>query len=153
MPKIAITGGMMLIDSNDLPVISGRRVWLAAAGYAQVRQGRKCFYLHRLLIGAQPGEYVDHANGDILDNRRRNLRICTNQENIRNRHGPTKGNSCGYRGVCFERGWIARINIGHRTLFLGRFSSAQKAARAYDKAALYHFGEFAGRLNIPAIAS
>ena len=54
--------------------------------------------LHRLILDAPPGKHVDHINGDTLDNRKCNLRLCSIRENLLNR-GPNKNNTSGYKGV------------------------------------------------------
>ncbi len=149
MPEIEIAGATILIDKIDLPIISGRGVWLAGLGYPQIRQGHSHAYLHRLVLGAKQGECVDHINGNKLDNRRANLRLCNNRENGRNRSGPAKSNLSGYRGVSWNRGWFARINVEDKTIHLGRFKTKEQAAKAYDRAALQYFGAFAGKLNFP----
>ena len=56
-------------------------------------------YLHRYLLDAPKGLTVDHKNHDTLDNRRSNLKLCTNQENNVNRDGAYKGSKTGIRGV------------------------------------------------------
>ena len=56
----------------------------------------KHVYLHRLIMGAKKGEFVDHINGNCLDNRKCNLRICTQQQNNRNR-AISKNNKTGYK--------------------------------------------------------
>jgi len=109
---------------------------------------RKLVYLHRFLIGAIPGEHCDHINGDGLDNRMTNLRICTNAENHRNQRIRI-GCSSKHKGVCWhkQRGkWQAEIKINGMGRHLGLFSDETDAARAYDVAAAELFGEFA-RLN------
>lgn len=60
-------------------------------------------YLHRVIVGAAKGQYVDHINGNTLDNRKCNLRIVTNQENCQNLLNSRKNNSSGYRGVSFNK--------------------------------------------------
>jgi len=108
--------------------------------------------MHRLIIGAQPGQQVDHVNGNSLDNRRSNLRLCTPRENIRNMHrsrnqqrGGLKGlkrNSSGRWSACIRAGAIDG-NGFCRTLSVGTFTTKEQAARAYDSAARHFFGEFA----------
>jgi hypothetical protein len=103
---------------------------------------------------AHPGEPVprelDHRNGDGLDNRRSNLRPATRQENSRNRRLQTN-NTSGFKGVHWEassRKWRAVIRVDHRFYRLGRFRTAEDAARIYDGQARARFGEFA-TLNFP----
>jgi hypothetical protein len=94
-----------------------------------------------------PQSVVDHKNGDKLDNRRENLRICTIAENIRNSKTSTKkGKTSRYKGVYWVgriKKWVARIHVDRKGLHVGVFTDEAEAARAYDVAARQHFGEFA----------
>lgn len=97
-------------------------------------------YLHRLIVNAIPGVFVDHINRDTLDNRRCNLRTCTPQESSRNR----TASGSGYKGVSKkDRHWVARIEVGNTTTLLGKFPSPEAAAAVYNRAALSMFGDFA----------
>lgn len=102
--------------------------------------------MHRLVMGdACVGFVVDHINGDGLDNRRSNLRLCTQRENSRNRR-PNNG----YRGVSWKVDvgkWRSRIMVDRKEINLGVFDTAEEAAVAYNEAAIKHFGEFA-KLNV-----
>lgn len=107
--------------------------------------------MHRIIVGAKPGEEVDHRDGNGLNNCRENLRVCTHLENIRNQKKRIN-NTSGYKGVIFEKQqthkpWRARIKIRGKDIHLGLFARKEDAAKAYDKAALKFFGEFA-RTNI-----
>ena len=105
--------------------------------------------LHRLIVDAPQGLVVDHINGDSLDNRRSNLRICTLAENNRNHRGLASNNTSGFRGVnCVPAHWRAFIKVNGVLKQIGRFDCPIKAAKAYDAAALEYHGEFAS-LNFP----
>jgi hypothetical protein len=96
--------------------------------------------MHNLLTG---WGFVDHANGNGLDNRRQNLRPADKPKNGMNTGAP-RNNTSGYKGVT-RRGarWQANIGLDGRLLCLGTFATPQEAARAYDTVATEHFGEFA----------
>jgi hypothetical protein len=105
--------------------------------------------MHRVITGAAPGQHVDHADGDGLNNRRLNLRPCTptqNQASGRHRIGAS-----GLRGVRWSERkgrWVACISVRGESKFLGQRRSAEEAARLYDAAARELHGEFA-RPNYP----
>lgn len=107
-------------------------------------------YLHREILGAKPGEYVDHRTGNGLNNLRSNLRLCTNQQNAAAFRAPVAGKTSRFRGVHWssERNqWVGSIRVNYRKIFLGRFNDETEAATAYDRAAQEHFGVFA-QLNL-----
>lgn len=107
-------------------------------------------YLHRFLLNIHlfNGRSLvgDHINGDSLDNRIDNLRICSSQENGQNKKG-RRGGSSRYKGVVKmkDRGekWQAYIRTGGRKKHIGTFDSELDAAKAYDVFAVRHFGEYA----------
>lgn len=150
MKKIKLTKGRhTLVDDLDFEQLGGEK-WLCqttlCGKYAARKEKGKYVYLHRVILGARKGQYVDHKNGDGLDNRRANLRICTNAENGRNRRGLNKNNTSGFRGVCRYKKtarWTAQIMVMHKNIKLGVFSNKKDAHIAYRKASKKHFGDFA----------
>ena len=103
--------------------------------------------LGRILLN---GELAEHENCITLDNRRFNLRVASGSQNQANRPA-SKRSTSGYKGVSWYRNrdkWQASIQKNGKKTNLGYFSDKVEAARAYDKAALEMFGEFA-RLNFP----
>jgi hypothetical protein len=105
--------------------------------------------LHRFILDAPAGVEYDHKNQNTLDNRRSNLRPCSQTQNMFNRRLVQKNNSSGYRGVAKSRdGWIARVGYKGKQVYVGTFKDPKKAAVERDKIALLLGGEFA-RLNSP----
>lgn len=106
--------------------------------------------MHRVITDAPKNKQVDHINGNTLDNRFCNLRICDQSENKRNRIGWYKKTSSKHKGVCWDKArgkWLAKIRLNHKQINLGRFKTEKEAAMVYNEAALKYHGEFA-RLNV-----
>jgi hypothetical protein len=156
--EIPLTKGYVaLIDEEDYPAVS-RHSWHATECrgglvYAATRTNGRIAYLHRMLAATPELPWVDHANGNGLDNRRANLRPCTQSQNAANAR--TRRGTSRFRGVWWNKGcgkWQVVIKANGCRRYLGVFHSEEEAARAYDVAALAEFGEFA-RLNLPDRAS
>jgi hypothetical protein len=144
-------GFVALVDEEDFVRVS-EHGWYAARTrhyvYAVRREKVNGVYkttsMHRFILGALPGEYIDHINHDTLDNRRSNLRRCLPSENMFNKVS-TVGVS-KYKGVVWDkqRGkWLARIGKEYKQYCLGYFVVEEDAARAYNERAKELFGEFA----------
>jgi hypothetical protein len=154
MPEIRLTQGRVaVVDEQDFAGLSALK-WMAsckrgkwyACRFVRSNGQRKPEYMARVILAAPPDRFVDHINGDTLDNRRANLRLCTHAENQRNRHD--RRSASGFRGVRRidrnpRRPWVAEIQVLGRKRHLGYFESAEAAACAYDAAAAEHFGAFA----------
>lgn len=137
-------GNEAIVDL-DTPAAILNRKWVKSAwGYAVSRiPGGGIDFLHRLVIGAQKGEEVDHRNGIRLDCRTSNLRKCSHYENMQNR-AATCRSTTGLKGVYWQRnGYVVSIGANGRKLYLGRRRSKREAAELYNSAALQHHGEFA----------
>ena len=156
MKRIPLTKGKeALADDEDYEYLMKWKWHAATGGQYAARDGRSSdrrhggmIYMHRAVaerMGLKPAATIDHRNGNKLDNRRSNLRPATQSEqegNCRLR----ADNRSGYRGVTWDKQtgrWRAQIGIGGRHICLKRFDDPKDAARAYNKAALRYFGEFA----------
>lgn len=131
------------ISTLNISVMSGRVVVL----------GDQHIPLPRYLLKPERGFYVDHINGDPLDNRRENLRVCTPKKNAWNMAAQARSATLHskFKGVSRTGGkWRAYIWIEGKQRHLGVFSEEHDAARAYDGAARAAFGEFCC-VNFPLV--
>lgn len=145
-------GRFFSIDEGDIPLLNGRHWVTEVRGRTVYVRGRKPgqqgggVYLHSLIVGGM----ADHRDGNGLDNRRSNLRPCTQPQNNLNR-GPKRGKR--FKGVYRQRSsFYAQIYINRRSHYSGGHTSEEEAARAYDRMAIALHGEFA-RLNFPKEAT
>jgi len=101
--------------------------------------------MHKFLMQTPKGMHTDHINGNGLDNRRSNLRVCTPSQNKMNSK-TYRTNKSGFKGVSFykrDRNWSAQITMNFKKVHLGYFSTPGLAHVAYCNAALKLHGEFA----------
>lgn len=113
--------------------------------YGYVRHVKSKTMLHRMIIDAEDGEIVDHINRNPLDNRRENLRIVTQAQNVINK-GKQSNNTSGHTGVDYDKrtkSWKVRINIGKKMIWLGRHKQLEDAVNARKEAEKVYFGEYA----------
>lgn len=152
-------GQISIIDAEDASRVLAF-TWCYYSGYAgrRARKGEPGFrahadrdvvYIHQVVQSCESGTVPDHINGNVLDNRRANLRCATPSQNSSNTKRITAANTSGIRGASFVYGkWEARIRHNGKLLYLGRFTSQEEAGLAYDRAAIELHGEFA-TLNYP----
>ncbi len=110
---------------------------------------RKREYLHRLIAQRvygkkMDGKFVDHINRDSLDNRRSNLRPCTQAQNAINKNSQSN-NTSGRTGVYWDKEknkWFALISVNHVTISLGKYANKEDAIAARVAGEIKYFGEF-----------
>ena len=143
--NVLLTNGMSaMVDDWNVDRLSGY-TWSYSNGYAVSGTRGNLVYMHQLIIDAADGMIVDHVNGNRLDNRESNLRAASYSQNQANRERSYK-NQSGYKGVWLNKRakrWQAEICVQGKRIHLGYFDCAEDAARAYNTAAIQHFGEFA----------
>lgn len=116
-------------------------------GYIEIGIFNRNYLAHRLawlyVYGELPRK-VDHEDGDKTNNRIRNLRKCSSTQNMANRKVSSSSKS-GLKGVSWSksnRKWVAFIQVGGKTTYLGGFDTPELAHAAYCKAADEIYGEF-----------
>lgn len=146
-------GKHAIVDTVDFERISKFK-WAYSNGYARrvIRPHRTkqvVIFMHREVLYVPDGMLPDHINGNGIDNRRSNLRVCTRSQNCRNKQKIRSKTTSKYKGVYWsktQRKWKAEIKIDRATKTrrcLGSFSSEYQAAMAYRIAALKYHKEFA----------
>lgn len=141
-----------LIDDEDEELVTKYR-WYGLKSTLSTSYAVTCLYkpkkttvyMHRLIMGVtDPRIKIDHINGNGLDNRRTNLRLCTQEQNMRNR-GKMRRNTSGYKGVFWSKtrgNWTASIRVFGKLKYLGAFATPQEADEAYKIASRKYFKEF-----------
>ena len=148
MKTIPLTQGKVtIVDDEDFDELNKYKWCISASGYAVRNRSRKIgkilLYMAKEILPCSTGIVVDHINGNKLDNRKKNLRRCTQAENSRNRH--STGGFSGIRGVTWHpqsRKWRALIMLNGKSVHIGLFEIKEDAGRAYDKKSKELFGEF-----------
>jgi hypothetical protein len=145
-------GKVAIVDAEDYEWLSKYKwhaVYTGSKFYAYRCRNKRSISMHRMIMGEPKGKVVDHIDGNSLNNRRSNLRICTTAQNMRNRR--LTGGVSRYKGVYFIKRlnkWKAVITFNSKSIHIGCFSDEISAGKAYDKKAKELFGEFA-YLNFP----
>ena len=149
MKEIPLTKGKVaLVDDDDFDMLSKFK-WYYGNRYAvrhdNSTKTRRPMFMHRVIIGTPDGMDTDHINGDKLDNRKCNLRVCTRSQNQINALCRRNSKS-GLRGVHWSernKRWVAQMRFNGRKLSLGYFTSKLAASKAYCEQVKLLYGEFA----------
>lgn len=145
------------IDDEDFELVNQYK-WVAGGkspadrswfyAYASNHSGKENILMHRLVMNAKQGVFIDHRNRNRLDNQKGNLRFCTRSQNMMNQ---VKRTSRKYKGVypSGKNGFRVLIGVNYKLTSVGSYKTEFEAAKAYDEAAIRLHGEFAS-LNFPA---
>ena len=158
MKTIPLTQGKVaLIDDEDFELVSKfswyllkhKKLLYAHCVMYMGRANKKdqyCYmYMHRLIMRPSIGMDIDHRDHNGLNCQRFNMRICTTRQNSQNAlsHDRSSSRFKGVSWACWARKWRSQIRVNGKRIHNGYFFSEVDAARAYDRAALKYFGEFA----------
>ena len=160
MKEIPLTKGKIaIIDDVDFERFghlkwttttnSAKKRFYAYRGEPRPKKGH--ILMHRAIMGIiNPHIKVDHMNHNTLDNRRGNLRICTQAQNVAHRGVLDQRNTSGLRGVSWHKQrekWRARIMVDQKEIHLGLFKDKKSAAASYASANHKYFGSFGGVIS------
>lgn len=165
MKKIELTKGKVaLVDDEDFEFLSQWKWFTHSTGggvrneplpvYISRSKRQKTIFMHRVIMNCPEDMVVDHLDHNRFNNQKSNLRICIQNNNMKNRK-LNINNTSGYKGVILEKRtgkWVATIQANKRGKYLGSFETPEDAAKAYDTAAKELHGEFA-HLNFPDTVS
>lgn len=162
MKHIALSGGkrgFAIVDDEDFervsqfkwqPDVHGKITYAKHIEYVKGGKGKVtiCILMHRLILDLHGSRrpFVDHRNGDGLDNQRLNLRIATTSQNNQNMMRLKSGKTSRFKGVSLaKRGkpWRASICLNQKRMAIGAFNEEYDAALAYNFKAEELFGDFA----------
>lgn len=104
----------------------------------------KKVFLHRFILNTPSNKVVDHINGNTLDNRESNIRVCTQANNSRNRiYKTSKGKVPGIYQQYGENGnYSVRITVNYKSIHIGTFKTYEEALKARLEAEEKYFGEY-----------
>lgn len=141
-------GRTFFVDTADLEQVKRYSWCYSKTGYLVANIGGRVVKLHRYLLQPDDGVIVDHINGDPADNRRCNLRLCTNTQNSRN-SSASKNSSTGVLGVKRVKGgkYVAQITVDRKQITIGRYTTIEEAAAARQEAERRYFKEFAPSIS------
>jgi len=147
-------GGVTYVSPEDFEFVSQfswHREKNKHTYYARASIGGKQIRLHRLIAHAEPGQMVDHKDGDGLNNTRENIRVVTHTQNNWNRRkfGETASRYLGVvpnYGGSKDRPWLVRFFHEGKAIRCGTYATEIEAAEAYNKLIVTYRGEYA-RLN------
>jgi hypothetical protein len=150
---ILTQGKVAIVDNEDYDYLNQFK-WYASNKNGKFYVQKKitvsknkttCISMHRFIMKPNKGMVIDHLDGNPLNNKKNNLRICTHAENMRNSKIRIN-NKSGYKGVSYQENsnnYRASIRFNNIKINIGDFIDPIDAAKAYNAAALKYHGEFA----------
>lgn len=135
-----------IIDLEDFDKIKDY-CWCMSKGYpaSTDKNSGKLIYVYNIIMDCYDKSFVvDHIDGNPCNNRKSNLRICTQNNNAKNKR-LLDSNKSGVTGVIWydkRNKWMSYITVNRKRIHLGYFINKEDAIKAREKAELKYFGEF-----------
>lgn len=143
MKTIKLTQGKIaIIDDNDFEKVNKWKWSFHHSGY--VVRGKPQISLHRFVMKAKKGQFVDHINRNRLDNRKENLRFCNRRQN--------QFNSLGEDGIHWRgdrEAWIVRMMVNGRKKYIGYYKTKKLAEEARKQSSLKYHKKFSPYVGTP----
>ncbi len=133
------------IDTEDYEYVKDRCWYNDEEHYVTAKKLGKRIRIHRIIMNCPDDKIIDHIDRNPLNNKKENLRICTNAENAINK-GLRKDNKSGYIGIRWDavvQKWFSQITLNKKKIRLGWFVDKQDAINVRHEAEKKYFGEFA----------
>lgn len=155
MKEIKLTQNRVaIVDDDDFERLNqykwhaymNRNTFYAIRQISKINGEKATISMHREIMNTPKDIQIDHKFGNGLDNRKDNLRLCTQQENRFNQKNPNKNNKLGIKGIRWYKRTMkfqAKIQVYGKTIHLGYFNVSGDADSAYRKAEEKYFGKFA----------
>lgn len=150
-------GKFAIIDDEDFGRVIQHKWFLSKKRetghqYIRTRIGKEDVRLHRFIVNAPKRFFVDHINRDTLDNRKWNLRLCTNSENQMN--SIKRKNKMDINGLSVPKGikydksrpnkpWIGRVSVNGKRYSTKGYTTIEECLDEYKKLSRKYFGDFA----------
>ena len=138
-----------LVDKEDFDNLNKFRWYLSTNGYVRSTINKKRVLIHRFLLNPKEFFKVDHIDRNPLNNKKKNLRICSSRENTLNSKPQSNKKYSKFKGVSYcntekrKKRWVAACELYGKRITIGRFNNELEAAKAYNNKAKEIFGEFA----------
>jgi hypothetical protein len=152
-------GKVVIVSPCDYAILKPFKWWVKFSGVNRqqayiktsfrVNGKQRYISIHRMIMNPKIDQEVDHINGNGLDNRRENLRVCTTAENVRN-SSKRKDSTHQYKGTVFVKNrnrWRSRIQVNGKRYWSGYFKTEIEAAKRFDEMAKKYHGEYV-KLNL-----
>lgn len=142
--------GRAMIDIFDIEKCKPYSWHLCKNGYVTAFVNNKQVYLHRFIMNINNSKIqIDHINRNRSDNRKENLRFCTNAENGKNKR-VLDSNTSGHVGIRYDKRrnyWYASIEVNGKNHYLGSSKNIEEVVKLREKAELQYYGEFASHFS------